>query len=574
MKNLIKYIAIMFIFSSIISCDTIFEPIDENRLDFEFVSTDPTSAEGLLLNGYTRLTNQFSFNEAATDDAVNNQLLNGFKRIALGELNAQFNPASRWNNFESVLWMNRFLEVIEARQVVWSQDEEINEMFYLRMEGEALALRGLHHYYALQAHAGVGTSGELLGVPYFTEFIESDGNFNTPRLSFEATVEAIMADFDAALALLPTDYGLAEGDVDPLYTSFDYNKYDVVNGSLYNLRMSGRIVKALKARLALFAASPSFLNDQTYYNMAATEASEILNTIGGVAGLDPNGVDYYVSYSETNDDEMIWRGSIQNNPSSGIEESMFPPSVNGNGDINPTQNFVDAFPMQDGFPATQANGFDPQNPYANRDPRLDMYVVVNGANFGGGTINTGVGGGIDRLDSIPEFSTKTGYYLKKTLRPDVRLNDDGSTVGQRHYDVYFRYTELFLIFAEAANEIGGPDQQINGISPRDVIAAIRQRAGITQPDGHLASITTTEAMRELIRNERRIELSFEGHRFWDLRRWGLDLTETAEGAFFDGTDYTLGIPVETRTYPSFATYMPIPNDETLRFPEIEQNMGW
>jgi hypothetical protein len=573
MKNLIKYIVIMSVFAGIISCDTILEPIDENRLDFDFVSTDPASAEGLLLNGYSRLVDQFTFIEAATDDAVNNQLDNSFKRMALGELNAQFNPTSRWNNYESVLWVNKFLEVIEAGEIVWSPDEDINEMFYLRMEGEALALRGLHHFYALQAHAGVGTSGELLGIPYITEFIESNGNFNTPRLSFEATVQAIMADFDAALALLPTDYSNDQSAVDPIYQQYEFNKYQVVNGSLYNLRISGRIVRALKARLALMAASPSFLNSQAYYNMAATDASELLNTIGGVSGLAANGLDYYKNYDENNDIEMIWRGNI-GGPSSGIEARMFPPSVNGRGEINPTQNFVNAFPMQSGFPATTANGYDPQNPYANRDPRLAEFVVLNGASFGGGTINTGVGGKIDRLDSIPEFSTKTGYYLKKLLRPDVRLNDDGSTVGQRHYDVYLRYTELFLIFAEAANEVGGPDQLINGMTPRQVIAAIRERAGLAQPDVYLASITSKEAMRELIRNERRLELSFEGHRFWDLRRWGLSLNETVGGYFFDGTSYMSLPSVENRNYPSFATYMPIPNDEVLKFPEIEQNAGW
>jgi hypothetical protein len=140
--------------------------------------------------------------------------------------------------------------------------------------------------------------------------------------------------------------------------------------------------------------------------------------------------------------------------------------------------------------------------------------------------------------------------------------------------VYFRYTELFLIFAEAANEIGGPDHQVNGMTPRDVIAAIRERAGLAQPDNYLASIASKEAMRDLIRNERRLELSFEGHRFWDLRRWGLPLNETAEGAFFDGTNYILGIPIEIREYPSFGTYMPIPNNETIKFTALEQNMGW
>jgi hypothetical protein len=248
--------------------------------------------------------------------------------------------------------------------------------------------------------------------------------------------------------------------------------------------------------------------------------------------------------------------------------------VNGNGQINPTQNFVDAFPMQNGFPATAANGYDPQNPYANRDPRLEKFVVFNESSFGGGTIKTGFGGGINRLDSIPQFSTTTGYYLKKLLRPDVRLNDDGSTVPQVHYDVYFRYTELFLIFAEAANEVGGPDHVVNGMTPRAVISAIRQRAGIDQPDNYLASITTKEAMRELIRNERRLELSFEGHRFWDIRRWGLPLNEDAKGYFYDGSTYLELPSVEVRNYQPFAIYMPIPNNEVLRFPALEQNSGW
>jgi len=510
MKNLIRYIFIVLVFSGMIACDTL-EPVDENRLDFDFLTSNPNAAEGVLLNGYTGLVNQYSFSEAATDDAVNNILDNSFKRMALGELNAQFNPASRWGSYERVFWVNRFLEIIDAGETEWSRDELTNDMFELRLRGEALALRGLHHFYVLQAHAGENASGELLGIPYFTEFIESDGNFNVPRLSFEASVQAILADFDEALNLLPTDYGLSAAQVDPWYAdleNFDYAKYQLVNDNFYNLRMSGRIVKALKARLALFAASPSFLNSQTYYNMAANNAAQIVNSIGGVSGLDPNGLEFYISDDNILSRESLWRGSIGNN-SSTFEKRMFPPSVNGNGEINPTHNFVMAFPMQDGYPATEANGFDPQDPYSNRDPRLEKYVVLNGASFGGSTINTGVGGANDRLDSIPGQSTTTGYYLKKLLQPEVRLNDDGTTSGKRHANVYFRYTELFLILAEAANEIGGPDHVVDGITARDVIAEIRERAGITAPDNYLASIVTKADMRELIRNERRIELSFE-----------------------------------------------------------------
>ena len=561
MKNLIKYMLIVSVFAGITSCDDFLEPTDENRLDADFINTDPASAEGLLLQGYSRLINQFSFSESATDDAVNNQLTNGYKRMALGELNAQYNPASRWNNYESVLWVNKFLEVLDAGKIVWSKNEQINKMFYMRMRGEALALRALHHFYVLQAHAGVSTSGQLLGVPYITDYIESDGNFNRPRLSFEATVEAIMADFDAALDLLPTDYSDDSDSIDAVYKDYDSDNYIVVNGSGYNLRISGRIVKALKARVALFAASPSFLNGQgqkDYYKIAAENAASVLKTIGGFSGVATGAIDYYKSYSQTNDDEMIWRGSAQS-PSSSVERNLFPPSLNGRGNINPTQNFVDAFPMASGYPATTANGYDAQNPYANRDPRLAEFVIYNGSSFGGKTINTGVGGAIDRVDSIAQFSTTTGYYLKKLLRPDVKINDNNTSNDKIHYNVYFRYTELFLIFAEAANEAGTLDQDFYGMTARKVIGAIRARAGIAQPDDYLKNINSKEAMRELIRNERRIELSFEGHRFWDLRRWGASLNETVKGSFFDGTDYVELPAVEQRNYQPFATYMPIPN---------------
>ncbi len=570
MKNLLKNILIVLVFAGMIGCET-FEPIDENRLDFDYLSNVPELAEGILLNGYTGLVSQYSFSEGATDDAVNNKLTNNYKRIALGELNAQFNPASRWNNYERVFWMNQFLKIIDAGEIEWAREADVNQLFYDRLKGEALALRALHHFYVLQAHAGENNSGELLGIPYFTEFIEAGGNFNVPRLSFEATVQAIMKDFDDALVLLPTDYTNNPGLIDPKYSGIDIDSYKRVNGAQYNLRISGRIVNALKARLALFAASPSFLNDQGYYVIAADNAADLINNIGGVTSLSPNGNEFYASDSNILDSESLWRGSIGNN-SSTYEKRMFPPSVNGNGEINPTQNFVDAFPMIDGTPISQSVDYDSQDPYTNRDPRLKKYVVVNGASFGGGTINTGFGGGIDRLDSIPEFSTTTGYYLKKLLHPDVKINSDGTTSGKRHANVYFRYTELFLILAEAANEIGGPDHKVKGISARDVLTEIRKRAGITE--NYLSNISTKEAMRELIRNERRIELSFEGHRFWDLRRWGENLNEAAKGYFFNGSNYVEIPSVENRNFQSFATYMPIPNAETIKFSELEQNKGW
>ena len=319
MKTYIKYIAIVLIFTGFFSCD-MFEPIDENRITTEYVGTDPESAEGVLLQAYNGLINQYSFSEAATDDAVNNQLSSGYKRMATGELTAQYNPANRWNRYERVLYINKFIDILEAGNVQWSRDEDINTLFGERLRGEAYALRAAYHMWILQTHAGIGSNGQLLGVPYITEFIASDGDFNTPRLSFEAMVTAINDDLEEAVQILPFDYSDDIADVPPVYAGYEHDKYKVAFGSQYNLRVSGRIAKALQARLALFAGSPSFLNGNGDYETAAAKAAEVLNTIGGIDGLVEGGHIFYDEDSDKDSGELLWRASIGNNSSSREED--------------------------------------------------------------------------------------------------------------------------------------------------------------------------------------------------------------------------------------------------------------
>jgi hypothetical protein len=177
----------------------------------------------------------------------------------------------------------------------------------------------------------------------------------------------------------------------------------------------------------------------------------------------------------------------------------------------------------------------------------------------------------DAVNVLPT-STRTGYYLRKLMREDVNLNPN-STSTQKHYPVHIRYTEIFLAYAEAANEAWGPDGTGSfGFSARNVIADIRKRAGITQPDNYLASVITKEDMRKLIRNERRLELSFEDFRFWDLRRWKENLTEQAKGVLITDNTYHVQ-PVESRQYSDFMYYGPIPLTEALKA-NLQQNKGW
>jgi hypothetical protein len=457
-------------------------------------------------------------------------------------------------------------------------------LFIQRLKGEAYALRGLFEYRLLLTVGGVGSSGQLLGIPIYNKFINFNENFNIPRASFSESVTQIYSDFDKALSyLVMDDYKniTSVSNLPPGMSDITTSDYNTVFGNFEMERISGRIVKALKARVALLAASPAFSpdNDQSLWDMAANYAATSINLAGGIASLDPNGYKFFnsaivdkVRLPGADQKEMVWRQAI--GTSNTWESDNYPPSLYGNGRINPTQNLVDAFPMKNGYPISNPLSlYNPLDPYAKRDPRLALYILYNGSIMKTKTILTGAGGGINAKDSL-ENSTRTGYYLRKMIREDVNM-DPVSINTKKHYNVYIRYTEIFLTYAEAANEAWGPNGTgPNDFSARDVIAAIRKRAGISQPDNYLASISTPEDMRNLIHNERRLELCFEGFRFWDLRRWNADLTEAAKGVNIKGTNYTV-VNVEPRTYDnSYMHYGPIPNGEIVKFSALIQNKGW
>jgi hypothetical protein len=432
---------------------------------------------------------------------------------------------------------------------------------------------------------GIGTNGQLLGFPILTKIGKPDDTKTPPRASFAECVSQIYTDFDTALVYLNMGNYKDIGDTSQLppgLKGVNVTDYNFVYGNQTNQRISGQIVKALRARVALLVASPAFSDGDkpALWEKAADYAAEALKDIDGIAGLDPNGEQFYSPHnvdavnaaSNRYQPEIVWRRATKT--SNSRESANFPPSLFGNGNIDPTQNLVDAFPMANGYPISDpASGYDPANPYANRDPRLSQDILFNGATMKGQVIETGVGGGIDAKDSI-QTSTRTGYYLRKYLREDVNLNPVSKNT-KTNYETYMRYTEVFLIYAEAANEAWGPDGTgTNGYSARDVISAIRKRAGIIQPDNYLASITSKEDMRKLIHNERRLELCFEGFRFWDLRRWKADLTEPAKGINISNTNFSV-VNVESRLYNNnYMDYGPVPQKEVIKFNDLIQNKGW
>jgi hypothetical protein len=544
-----------------------------------------------LINAYTRLpTNGYSFNEVATDDAVTNDKFSPFLNMATGSWSAAINPVDQWNNsYSAIMYLNLFLREVDSVNWAPMSSKDVRMMFSDRLKGEAYGLRGLFMYHLLQTHAGYSTSGELLGVPIITEALEPNSDFKRPRNTFEQCMQQIYADLAESEKYLPLDY-LFQNVITPSQLPAKYSAvapadYLRVFGRFARQRMSGRIVKAIRAKAALLAASPAFNPQATTgkWEAAANFAGEVLTLNGGIGGLDPQGALFYTasninaidinpgSGSPVEQREMLWRGTIVN--TSNLEIANYPPTLFGNGRVNPTQNLVDAFPMANGHPITSpASGYVATNPYANRDPRLRNYIVVNGTTMRNSTIWTKTDNPTnDAVDILPT-STRTGYYLRKLLNENVNANPT-SISNQRHYPVHIRYTEIFLIYAEAANEAWGPDGMGTfAFSARNVIAAIRRRAGITQPDNYLASVTTKEEMRSLIRNERRLELSFEGFRFWDLRRWKENLNDPARGVVITNNVFNIKT-VEIRQYTNDMYYGPIPQIEALKA-NLQQNKGW
>lgn len=592
MKNPIKLLALLLL---VTACEDVFFPAKENIRGLDAMYKEPGYAQGILANAYILLPYSASPDtDVATDDAVSNNIDNAFLQMASGAWSANNDPTSQWQGRKNAIqYLNLFLA--NADQVAWANDETIRRLFNDRLKGEAYGLRALQMYHLLLAHGGWTPEGQLLGVPIVNEPETPASDFNKPRNTFQECVDQILEDADQALALLPHDYKkFTQAEIPERYAGIEgltASQYERVNGEHMRGRLSGRIVEAIRAQAALLAASPAYrAGTNVTWEAAANYSAQVLNGIGGVAGLASNGGTWYTADSGVEQlasgqtpAEIIWRSDVTQ--SLDLERDNYPPSLFGNGRVNPSQNLVDAFPMANGYPITHASsGYDANNPYQNRDPRLTKYIVVNESQQGpaADVIITGTyGTNNDALNQEKGFSTRTGYYLRKLLRSDVNPNPAFNTT-QKHYTARIRYTEIFLAYAEAANESWGPTGTgANTYSAYDVIRAIRQRAGITGGDAYLESVKNDqEQMRALIRNERRLELCFENHRFRDIRRWKVDigqLNETIRGVEISQSGNSLHyapVNVETRNYQEHMYHGPVPYGEVNKWSLLQQNAGW
>lgn len=600
-KNIFAILILSVLFGS---CTDLIDPAQENIRDKNTTYVEPNFGLGLLTQGYARIpTNGWSFSEVATDDAVANVTSNGYLRLATGQWSASNNATDRWSScYSGIQYMNIVLSEVEKMK--FSDDPLVDNLFKSRIKGEAYGLRALFMYSLLQSHAG-WVNGTLLGVPIYLKELDLNSNYNVPRETFNACTAQIYSDLDNAIALLPVDYVDLTNDASiPVRyntTGMTFGVYNRAMGVRFLGLVSGRVAMAIRAQTALLAASPAFATGSANgsngtWETAAEYSAQIIALKGGLARLPSTfneGVAWYRNTSEinalkegSNSAESLWRGGTSNN--NDLERDHFPPSLFGNGTINPTQNLVDAFPASNGYPISNPlSNYSAINPYANRDPRLKEFIVYQGNTAGvtNAPINLIPNTNPVNQDAVNAVatSTRTGYYMKKLLRQDVNYNPNGRN-SQLHYKPRIRYTEMYLNYAEAANEAWGAvaDPKGYGYTAYDIIKAIRKRALGINTDPYLESIKANKAaMRELIHNERRLELSFEGFRFWDLRRWKVALTELntpARGITVSGTQnapvYNTPNVVEERVFQPYMYYGPIPYGETRKFSNLIQNDGW
>ena len=275
-----------------------------------------------------------------------------------------------------------------------------------------------------------------------------------------------------------------------------------------------------------------------------------------------------------------------------MESYNYPVGIEGgNGGNCPTQNLVDAYETTDGYDVRLVNGawiadgsrvFDKAKPYDNRDPRLRMTICVNEETgwptWNEGTIYTYQGG----ANGQPlNGGTPTGYYLKKYCQGDIDLRSNSTNKSAYHTWITYRLGEFYLNYAEAVfRYLGSADATDSEftMSAREAASMTREREGVEMPPFPLNM--PDEEFWEAYKKERMVELAFEGHRFWDVRRWkeadkyfvnieGLQISKTGDNAA-----YSYATVVNTRQWDDKMYLFPIPQSERMKNPNLSQNPGW
>ncbi|SDG23485.1 RagB/SusD family nutrient uptake outer membrane protein [Chitinophaga filiformis] len=553
---------------ALVACKKDYEavPLEKVTIEYVFDKDDSlgTYANKFLNTVYSKLPG--GYNRVGGDllDAASDDAISGFtgttsvSKLATGaytsfETIAEETP---WNSaYSAIRAASIFVSNINISPV---KDKLPNgKSVRYAWKAEARFIRALFYFELLKRYGGVPLMGD--------EVRELGDDVQVPRSSFEECVQYIVSECDAIKDSLRPN--------------------PVVAPELNSHRATRGAALALKARVLLYAASPLFngenidagnpLTGYTGYNkerwkLAADAARALIDE--KTFSLLPNFKDIFIT--QNNSEVIFFR---QGGNSTDIESTNGPVGFAqvARGRTNPTQELIDAFPTDAGLPITDpASGYDANAPYAHRDPRLTMSIIYNGARWLNTEIQTYEGG--QHRPGGAEPGTKTGYYMRKFMGNFENATQYSNT---SHDWILLRYTEVLLNFAEAENEYNGPTGEVY-----QVLKDLRARAGITPGDNGLYGLRpglSQDEMRQQIRNERRIELAFEEHRFWDIRRW--KIAQQVYGNPLHGMSIIrnggdLSYSVVEVFKPAFSApkmYLyPIPYDEVVKNDNMRQNPGW
>jgi hypothetical protein len=495
--------------------------------------------------------------------------------FATGTVNPMVISEDAWEKcWQNIRRVNMFLQNADRAP--------LSEKSRTTYKAEARFLRAWYYFILVKHYGGVPLIGDVV--------YNVDDEIKTTRNTFAECVDYILSECDLAASSLTT--------VRP--SGYDYG------------RAGSGACMGLKSRVLLYAASPLFNGgaevpagypkelvaypdyDKARWQ-AAMEAAEgviLLNAYALYDNKDPG------SYPNTNGYFWAFQASDkasegaqkehlveQQVPKSTYRESLFcPPSRGGNGGGYPYQELIDCYPMADGTPYryTEADELAGQNPWEGRDPRLFQSITYDQHDLNNGTQSRGPvdiylnENGTPSSQDAVYTGTPTGYYVCKMQHFYEAAGNGFITPPQSRPQL--RYAEILLNYAEAATEWHAPANPPNEVY--DALGVIRGRAGIRPGDNNLYGLKegmTAGEMLEVIRNERRIELAFEGHRFFDVRRWMI--APETDSKIMTGMEVRMkaGKKVYTRfnvrrhIWRPAMYFWPLPYKEISKAPDMKQN---
>ncbi|MDO4163235.1 MAG: RagB/SusD family nutrient uptake outer membrane protein [Bacteroides sp.] len=542
-----------------------------SNYDEDYISESYENVIAIITNVYSMLDYDFGQNysggmlASACDEAEYAYSSNDICDFTNGSWSASNPQSVIWtDSYEAIQICNYYLENFQGmdfEELELNDDYKAQMFRYTNSFNEARLLRAYFYFNLARAYGDV---------PYFTETVSTDNVNTLTRTPVLQVFDSIMATCDELYTELPADYtNLGTSGISPSETG----------------RFTCYAALALKARTALYAASPLFNTDGDESRWeAAVEANKAVIDTCLANGFQLNDYEDLWGTSNWSNTEMIFvrrYSKTTTGASSVLEGYNYPIGTTGGNSGNcPSQNLVDAYEMQATGLAwdEDGSGYDAENPYDGRDPRFEMTIAKNGDTWPtsyGTTLATYYGG----TNGLPTSgATPTGYYLKKYLDGNIDLSSSSTYKTSVHSWITYRLGEFYLNYAEAIFQLTGSadDDGGYGMTAREAVNVIRNRDDVQMPE--FEEGMTADAFWEKYQNERMVELAFEGHRFYDLRRWeeGDKLSSITEMniTLNDDGSYTYERETVSRTWDDKMYLFPIPQTEIAKNPNLTQNSGW